>query len=166
MIAVYIIGQFQEPLEKITALAFFIPIIVGMGGNIGTQSSTIIVRGLATGEVDLKEAWKVLWREFATGTTLGTAYGVLIGVFVLIATHFANWHVPDEVAPKYVWFPVVVSLAICVNMIIAATIGTIIPMLFKRFWIDPAIATGPFVTTVIDVFGLLFYFTIARIFLF
>ena len=71
-----------------------------------------------------------------------------------------------EVAPKYVWFPVVVSLAICINMIIAATIGTIIPMLFKRFRIDPAIATGPFVTTAIDVFGLLFYFIIARIFLF
>ena len=166
LIAVYMIGQFQEPLEKITALAFFIPIIMGMGGNIGTQSSTIIVRGLATGEVDLKEAWKVLWREFATGTTLGAAYGVLIGVFVLIATHFANWNVPDEVAPKYVWFPVVVSLAICVNMIIAATIGTIIPILFKRFRIDPAIATGPFVTIAIDVFGLLFYFIIAGIFLF
>ena len=100
LIAVYMIRQFQEPLEKITALAFFIPIIMGMGGNIGTQSSTIIVRGLATGEVDLKEAWKVLWREFATGTTLGAAYGVLIGVFVLIATRFANWNVPDEVAPK------------------------------------------------------------------
>ena len=101
----------------------------------------------------------------ATGTTLGAAYGVLIGVFVLIATHFANWNVPDEVAPKYVWFPVVVSLAICVNMIIAATIGTIIPMLFKRFRIDPAIATEPFVTTSIDVLGILFYFIIARIFL-
>jgi Mg/Co/Ni transporter MgtE len=60
LIAVYMIGQFEEPLEKITALAFFIPIIMGMGGNIGTQSSTIIVRGLVTGEVDLKEAWKVL----------------------------------------------------------------------------------------------------------
>ena len=71
-----------------------------------------------------------------------------------------------EVAPKYVWFPVVVSLAICINMIIAATIGTIIPMLFKRFRIDPAIATCPFVTTAIDVFGILFYFIIARIFLF
>ena len=63
-------------------------------------------------------------------------------------------------------FPVVVSLAICINMIIAATIGTIIPMLFKRFRIDPAIATSPFVTTSIDVFGILFYFIIARIFLF
>ena len=160
------IGQFEEPLEKITALAFFIPIIMGMGGNIGTQSSTIIVRGLATGEVDLKEAWKVLWREFATGAALGAAYGVLIGIFVLIATRFANWHVSDEIAPKYVWFPVVVSLAICINMIIAATVGTIIPMLFKRFRIDPAIATGPFVTTAIDVFGILFYFMIARISLF
>ncbi len=166
LIAVYMIGQFEEPLEKITALAFFIPIIMGMGGNIGTQSSTIIVRGLATGEVDLKETWKVLWREFATGATLGAAYGILLGIFVLIVTRTANWSVPEELAPKYIWFPVVVSLAICVNMIIAATIGTIIPMLFKRFRIDPAIATGPFVTTSIDVFGILFYFIIARIFLF
>ncbi len=73
---------------------------------------------------------------------------------------------PNSDQPKYVWFPVVVSLAICINMIIAATIGTIIPMLFKRFWIDPAIATGTFFTTAIDVFGILFYFLIARIFLF
>jgi magnesium transporter len=95
---------------------------MGMGGNIGTQSSTIIERGLATGEVNFKEAWKVLWREFATGAALGSIYGILLGIFAMVL----HWKMEAG------WFPIVVALSICVNMILAATVGTIIPMLFKR----------------------------------
>jgi magnesium transporter len=166
LIAVYMIGIFEVQLEQITALAFFIPIIMGMGGNIGTQSSTIIVRGLATGEVDIKETWQVLWREFATGAVLGTTYGILLGIFALLAKQIFNWEVPDAIASNFVWFPVVVALSICINMVIAATVGTVIPMLFKRIRVDPAVATGPFVTTSIDVLGILSYFMIAQWLLF
>ncbi len=156
LVAVYLIGRFEGQLKEIAALAAFIPIIMGMGGNIGTQSSTIIVRGLATGEVNLKDAWKVLWREFGTGAALGSIYGTLLGIFAMIP----QWKVEAG------WFPIVVALSICANMILAATVGTIIPMLFKRIRIDPAIATGPFVTTSIDIFGILSYFIIAHAFLF
>lgn len=156
LVAVYLIGRFEGQLKEIAALAAFIPIIMGMGGNIGTQSSTIIVRGLATGEVNLKAAWKVLWREFATGAALGSIYGVLLGLFAMAL----QWKMDAG------FFPVVVALSICVNMILAATIGTVIPMLFKRIRIDPAIATGPFVTTSIDILGILSYFIIAHAFLF
>ena len=162
LVAVYMIGIFEGHLEKLAALAAFIPIIMGMGGNIGTQSSTIIVRGLATGEVDLKEMWKVLWREFATGAALGVSYGFLLGVFA----KFRFWKVEVD-GLQLVWeFPIVVALSICINMIIAASVGTIIPMFFKRVGIDPAVATGPFVTTSIDVLGILSYFIIARAMLF
>ena len=137
-------------------MAAFIPIIMGMGGNIGTQSSTIIVRSIAIGEVDIKDTWRVLWREFSTGVLLGTAYGLLLGGFASLVPHFR----------EHAWkLPLVVALAIFVNMVIAATIGTLIPMLFKRIRVDPAVATGPFVTTAIDVAGIFTYFFLAKTFL-
>ena len=157
LLAVYIIGIFESQLQTIAALAAFIPIIMGMGGNIGTQSSTIIVRSIAIGEIDLKDTWRVLWREFSTGALLGTTYGVLLGGFASLFPQFR----------EHAWkLPLVVALAIFVNMIIAATVGTVIPMFFKRVRIDPAVATGPFVTTAIDVAGIFIYFLFAKIFLF
>ena len=161
LIAVYMIGRFEGQLAQLAALAAFIPIIMGMGGNIGTQSSTIIVRGLATGEVDPKEVWSVLWREFATGASLGSIYGLLLGA----SAKFRFWTI-EVGGLQLAWeFPVVVALSICVNMIIAATVGAVIPMFFRRIRIDPAIATGPFVTTSIDVLGIFSYFMIAQVFL-
>jgi magnesium transporter len=156
LLAIYVIGIFESQLQKIAALAAFIPIVMGMGGNIGTQSSTIIVRSIALGEVDIKDTWKVLWREFSTGALLGTTYGILLGGFASLIPHFR----------EYAWrLPLVVAFAIFVNMIIAATVGTLIPMFFKRIRVDPAIATGPFVTTAIDVVGISAYFLLAKILL-
>ena len=157
LLAVYVIDIFESQLQAIAALAAFIPIIMGMGGNIGTQSSTIIVRSIAIGEVDIKDTWRVLWREFSIGALLGTAYGILLGGFASLFPHFR----------EYAWkLPLVVTLAIFLNMIIAATVGTLIPMFFKRIRVDPAIATGPFVTTAIDVVGIFAYFLLAKLLLF
>lgn len=157
LIAVYVIGIFESQLKEIAALAAFIPIIMGMGGNIGTQSSTIIVRSIAIGEVSIKDTWRVLWREFSTGALLGTAYGLLLGGFASLVPHFR----------EHAWkLPLVVALAIFLNMIIAATVGTLIPMIFRRIDIDPAVATGPFVTTAIDVAGIFTYFLLAKTLLF
>lgn len=157
LLAVYVIGIFEPQLQQIAALASFIPVIMGMGGNIGTQSSTIIVRSIAIGEVGIKDTWRVLWREFSTGALLGTTYGVLLGGFAYLFPQFR----------EFAWkLPLVVALAIFVNMVIAATVGTIIPMFFKRVNIDPAVATGPFVTTAIDVIGIFTYFLFANLLLF
>jgi magnesium transporter len=99
----------------------------------------------------------VLWREFSTGALLGTAYGVLLGGLASLFPHFRT----------YAWkLPLVVALTIFLNMIIAATVGTLIPMFFKRIRVDPAIATGPFVTTAIDVVGIFAYFFLAKVLLF
>ncbi len=157
LLALYVIRIFEAQLEAIAALAAFIPIIMGMGGNIGTQSSTIIVRSIAIGEVDIKDTWKVLWRECSTGALLGTTYGLLLGG---IASLFPNLQ-------EHAWkLPLVVTLAIFVNMMIAATVGTLVPMFFKRIRVDPAVATGPFVTTAIDVLGIFTYFWLAQLLLF
>jgi magnesium transporter len=99
----------------------------------------------------------VLWREFSTGALLGTIYGILLGGFASLIPHFR----------EYAWkLPLVVALTIFLNMIIAATVGTLIPMFFKRIRVDPAIATGPFVTTAIDVVGISAYFLLAKVLLF
>ena len=148
--AAVIIGIFDNVLQSTIALAAFIPIIMGMGGNIGTQSSTMIVRGLATGRVDLENSTKILFKEIRVGLILGILYGVLLGIFAVF--RFLDF------SPM---LGVVVGLSICASMIIAATIGSLVPLILNRFDIDPAVATGPFVTTAIDILGVALYFLIA-----
>ena len=154
VMAASLIGIFEDMLANIIVLAAFIPVILGMGGNIATQSSTIIVRGMATGRVNIGGEIKLIFKEIKVGLILGVLYGILLGLFAKLA--FPN-------APENLGF--VVGLSICVSMIVAATVGTIIPLLLRKLDIDPAIATGPFVTTSIDILGVLFYFIIAGSFL-
>ena len=154
ILAAFIIGAFDNILQSTIVLAAFIPVIIGMGGNIGTQSSTIIVRGLATGRVGLENSVKILLKEIRVGLILGILYGILLGVFAIF--RFL------DVSPM---LGLVVGLSICASMIIAATIGSLVPLILNRFDIDPAVATGPFVTTAIDILGVALYFWIAGFFL-
>ena len=151
IVAAFIIGVFDNILENAIALAAFIPVIIGMGGNVGTQSSTIIVRGLATGRVSFENSITILFKEMRVGLILGILYGMLLGLFAIFQF--------IDTSPM---LGVVVGLSICVSMILAATIGSLVPLVLNRFEIDPAIATGPFVTTAIDIRGVAFYFLIAR----
>ena len=154
ILAALIIGIFDDVLKSTIALAAFIPVIMGMGGNIGTQSSTMIVRGLATGRVSLENSVKILFKEIRVGLILGILYGLLLGVVAIFQF--------IDVSPM---IGIVVGLSICISMIIAATIGSLVPLILNRFEIDPAIATGPFVTTAIDILGVAFYFIVAGVFI-
>ena len=154
ILAALIIGIFDDVLKSTIALAAFIPVIMGMGGNIGTQSSTMIVRGLATGRVSLENSFKILFKEIRVGLILGILYGLLLGVVAIFQF--------IDVSPM---LGIVVGLSICISMIIAATIGSLVPLILNRFEIDPAIATGPFVTTAIDILGVAFYFIVAGAFI-
>jgi len=154
ILAALIIGIFDDVLKSTIALAAFIPVIMGMGGNIGTQSSTMIVRGLATGRVSLENSVKILFKEIRVGLILGILYGLLLGVVAIFQF--------IDVSPM---IGIVVGLSICISMIIAATIGSLVPLILNRFEIDPAIATGPFVTTAIDILGVAFYFVVAGAFI-
>jgi magnesium transporter len=146
--AFMVIGHFQGSLERMAFLAAFIPVIMGMGGNIGTQSSTIVVRGLATGRISLRDFRSVLFKEFATGLILGVIYGLLIALVAQFRYSTA------EVA-------ISVGAAVVSSMAVAALVGSLVPMTFARFNVDPAVATGPFVTTAIDLISVFFYFQIA-----
>ena len=148
--AAAIISYFNNLLEQIIVLAAFIPVIIGMGGNIGTQSSTIVVRGMATGRIGIGNELKILYKEIRVGLILGVLYGIMLGVF-------ANF--------KFIgsdpMIGLVIGLSICCSMLIATIVGALTPLILRKLDIDPAIATGPFVTTSIDVLGVLFYFIIA-----
>ena len=146
--AFFIIGRFEGSLSRFVYLAAFIPVIMGMGGNIGTQSSTIVVRGLAMGRLSIKDIWTVVFKELAVGLILGLIYGTLIALVAHI---------------RYSMLMVALSvgLAVICSMTVAALVGSIVPMLFARLNIDPAVATGPFVTTAIDIISVFFYFQIA-----
>ena len=146
--AFFIIGEYESSLSKITYLAAFIPVIMGMGGNIGTQSSTIVVRGLATGRINVRDIWPVVFKELSIGLILGLVYGLLIG-FV------AQFRYSMEA------LALSVALAVICSMSIAALVGSLVPMGFARINIDPAVATGPLVTTAIDIISVFFYFLIA-----
>ena len=152
IMAFFIIGEFEHTLKQLTYLAAFIPIIMGMGGNVGTQSSTIVVRGIATGQINVREVSKVVGKELLIGSILGLFYGFLLGS-VAVVTY------------NTIMLGFVVGLSVISSMAIAALVGSFVPMIFARFYIDPAIATGPFVTTSIDLISIYFYFKIAMILL-
>jgi magnesium transporter len=150
IMAMLIITAFQSELQKVLALAAFIPIINGMGGNIATQSSTIIIRGIATGRVNMQELSKVVFKEMRVGLILGAVYGLFLGILAFFGfSQFRN-------------LGLVVGLAVFFVMILAVTVGTLVPLMLKRLNFDAAIATGPFVTTSIDILGVLAYFSIAK----
>ena len=148
IVAFFVIGSFEESLKQFAYLAAFIPVIMGMGGNIGTQSSTIVVRGLATGRIDIREIWSVVSKELTIGLILGLTYGLVIGAVAQLA--FGKMALAISVCG-----------AVLSSMAVAALVGSLVPMAFAKINIDPAVATGPFVTTSVDVISVFFYFMIA-----
>jgi magnesium transporter len=147
--ATLIIGYFDATLQELIFLAAFIPVIMGMGGNIGTQSATIVVRGLATDRLQAHQLGAVVLKEMAVGFLLGFSYGLLLGVVAHIG--YQLW-----------LLGLLVALAVVFTMTMAAMVGSLLPMIFDRMRIDPAVATGPFVTTAIDILSITFYFYMAR----
>ncbi|HCW76300.1 MAG TPA: magnesium transporter [Candidatus Marinimicrobia bacterium] len=161
LLAAFIISEFQITLTKVLALAAFLPIITGMAGNVGTQTATIIVRGLATGRIERASAWKIIFKELRVGTLLGLVYGLLLGIAAYVMGIMGYLEL-DAISPLHL------GLTVCAGilsaMIAAGTIGALVPLFLDKLNLDPAIATGPFVTTSVDIFGVLLYFLIAGIF--
>jgi magnesium transporter len=146
--ASFIIGSFQASLSKLAYLAAFIPVIMGMGGNIGVQSATIVVRGLATGRLSIRDIWSEVFKQLLIGLTLGLLYGFVVGMV-------AQLQYSREL------FALSVGLAVLCSMSLAALAGSLVPMTLAKINIDPAVASGPFVTTAIDIISVTFYFVIA-----
>ena len=143
-----ILGNFEANIARNPATALFIPLIGGTGGNVGIQSSAIVVQGLANGKLDMKTAGKQLFKEL--GVALINACMISLLVFVY------NWFFLDNMATT-----VSVSLSLFAVVIFASIFGTLVPLTLERFKIDPAIATGPFITITNDIIGMLIYMSIS-----
>lgn len=148
MITGGVIGYFEETLESVVLLAAFIPMIMDSGGNVGTQSLAVAVRGLALGTIEENSFWRMVKREFATGAMIGLICMILITLLVLVI--YGN--------PM---LGLIVGISILLTLSASAVIGAVIPLIINKLNIDPAIASGPFITTVNDIIGLLIYFSIA-----
>lgn len=149
LLASQVINHYQGVLTKVVILAGFIPVILGMGGNIGTQCSTIIVRGLATGRIEIRELWRVIFREVRIAMILGVIYGTLLGLGGLFLL---------EISPSVA---LLIGLSLLASMLIAALFGSALPMLLSRMGVDPAVATGPLITTSVDVMAIAIFFQLA-----
>ena len=153
IVAANIINSFRGGLSRVIALAAFIPIVMGMGGNVATQSSTIVSRGLVTGRVNIKNFWKVIFREVIVAVLLGAIYGAMLGVI----TRLQMGSIP--------FLTLTVSLSVFCAMIVAAVIGGFGPLALQKMGADPAVSGAPLVTTTADIIGLAIYFGIAYLLL-
>jgi len=159
LIAAGVIVSFEEVLAAIFILAIFIPVIMDMGGNVGTQSSTVIVRGLATGEIKANTLFDVL-RIFLKESKIGSAIGIFSGIVIAIVIYIA---IEIRILDAEPITGMVVGIAMFATIFIAAIMGALIPIVVHKCGADPALAAGPVITTVKDVTGLLIYFGIALI---
>ncbi|HDX8400262.1 magnesium transporter [Aeromonas dhakensis] len=147
-----VLRAFEEQLEAAIALAFFIPLLIGTGGNSGTQITTTIVRAMAVGEVSLRNLGTVLKKEISTG--------LLISAAIALAAWLRAWSL--GVGPQ---IGMVVTLTIIAIVLWSATVASVIPMVLRRFRIDPAVVSAPFIATLVDGTGLIIYFEIAKLLL-
>ena len=139
---------FKEHLFSLALSLSFVPLLMGLGGNVGNQSSAIIVRGLATGTVSLKNSFSILFREIVVGLSIG----LVIALFLFLTNHYLSDY--------SLVFSVIVSVALLSNIIVATFLGTALPLIFNRFNIDPAVASAPFISSALDVIGQVIYFSI------
>lgn len=147
-----VIGRYEEVLQSIVVLAFFIPVIMDMGGNVGTQASTIFVRGIVLGHIEPDRVWYYILREVGTGFSIGILTGLAAGAAATI------WQGDIAVG-------LVVFLSMTITCTVASLIGFGVPWIVYRTGADPAAASAPFITTIKDISGLAIYFTLAALLL-
>ena len=152
ILAAVVINQFQSSLEKIIALSFFFPVIMAMGGNTGTQAATIVVRGLATGDIGLVNIGKRLWTELRVSILNGLICGVILGL--IVGFWLSDYRLGG-----------IVALALMLIVLYSGVVGSAVPLALQRLNIDPALATGPFVTTLNDILSLLIYLGLVTAFM-
>lgn len=161
MLTATAMGYFEVEISKAVVLALFVPLIISSGGNSGSQAATLIIRAMAVKELSISDWWFVMRREFLAGLTLGIVLGVIGFVRIALWQYF-HWY-------DYGQYWVIVALTVLFSLIGIVLWGTVsgsmVPILLKKFGFDPATSSAPFVATLVDVTGLVIYFTVAAIML-
>jgi magnesium transporter len=160
MLTATAMGYYEQAIERAVVLALFIPLIISSGGNSGSQASTLVIRAMALGEVRLRDWWRVVRREVAAGLALGTILG-MIGL-----TRILLWPTRVQVYGEHYMLVGLTVATSLVGVVLFGTIaGSMLPFLLRRLGFDPASASAPFVATLVDVTGLIIYFTVASLIL-
>ena len=152
-----IISSFEDALSKLVVLTAFIPMIMGTGGNSGSQASVTVIRGLSLGEVDVKDIFRVMWKEFRVSILCGVSLAVacFVKIVLIDGLLLKTPGVNNNVA-------LAVALTLCVTVICAKFIGCVLPIVAKKLKLDPAVMASPFITTIVDAVSLVVYFGIAK----
>jgi len=160
MLTASAMGYYEKEIERAIVLALFIPLIISSGGNCGSQASTLVIRALALGEIKLRDWKRVFLRELSTGLALGA----ILGVIGLCRIFF--WPTSKEIYGEYfLLIGLTVSLSLIGVVLWGTLVGSMLPFFLRRVGLDPASASAPFVATLVDVTGIIIYFTVASIIL-
>ncbi|MDR2962924.1 MAG: magnesium transporter [Bacteroidales bacterium] len=161
MLTASAMAYYDEEIAKAVVLALFVPLIISSGGNSGSQAASLIIRALALGELTVKNWWYVMRKELLTGFILGAILGVigLIRIFIWQKTGLYDY------GEFWIWVTVSVSVSLIFIVLWGTLAGSMIPLLLRKLKLDPATASAPFVATLVDVSGLIIYFSVATLFL-
>ena len=152
-------GRYEAEISRAVVLALFVPLVISSGGNSGSQATTLVIRAMALGEVRLRDWWRVVHREFRSGLGLGAVLGALGATGILLSQAFAHPYADGVAVP----LAVTVGLSLLGVVLWGTMVGSMLPFLMRRLGFDPAIASAPFVATLVDVTGLVIYFTNAQV---
>jgi magnesium transporter len=158
MLTATAMGAFEHEIQKAVVLALFVPLIISSGGNSGSQASTLVIRALALGEVALRDWWRVIRREVGAGLALG---GILGGIGFLRISLWSAFS--DIYGPHWMLVAITVGFALVGIVLWGTLIGSLLPFLLRRLGFDPATSSAPFVATLVDVTGLIIYFSVALV---
>ncbi|WP_242627153.1 magnesium transporter [Olivibacter jilunii] len=152
---------FDSEIEKAVVLALFVPLIISSGGNSGSQAASLIIRAMALGELKLKDWWYVMRKEMLSGLSLGIILGTIgfLRIFIWQQTGIYNY------GTYWIWVALSVSISLVFIVLWGSLSGSLIPFVLRRIGMDPATASAPFVATLVDVTGLIIYFSVAALFL-
>ncbi len=156
-----IIHSFENTLMNLMILALYMPMVADTGGNVGSQSATVVLRALALGEVTFRDFFKVIWKEFRISLLLALALGFLSWIKVVLLS--SNSEMPLNFSLQQVGF--VIAIALSLQVVTATLIGATLPLIATKFKLDPAVVASPALTTIVDITGLLIYFTTAKLLL-
>jgi magnesium transporter len=153
-------GYFEQEIARAVVLALFVPLIISSGGNSGSQASTLVIRAMALGEVKLRDWWRIFGREVGAGLALGTVLGTIGLIRILV------WQaVGHPYGEHYLMVGATVALSLVGVVLWGSVSGSMLPFVLRRAGLDPASASAPFVATLVDVTGLIIYFSIASVML-
>jgi magnesium transporter len=160
MLTATAMGYFDAEISKAVVLALFVPLIISSGGNSGSQASTLIIRALALGEITIRDWWKIVKKEFSTGLVIGLILGLIGFARVGLWSYFISSY-----GPHWMLIACTVGFSLVGVVMWGTLMGSLLPLFLKRLGLDPAVSSAPFVATLVDVTGLIIYFTLSIIFL-